>query len=218
MDIELDDRGREAVNEAQQVATRAREYSIANAADYQGAAGELGKIKAAQKRLDELRKSMTRPIDEAKRRIMDLFRRPTEDLEAAERAIKQAMVTYQREQERIRLEEQRKADEAARKERERLAAQAAKAAEAGKAEKAAALEQRAEMVTAPVISRPAPKVEGIATREVWRFAVEDASKVPDQYKTVDEKKIGGVVRALKGDTQIPGVRVWREESIAARSA
>lgn len=34
----------------------------------------------------------------------------------------------------------------------------------------------------------------------------------------DEKKIGGVVRAMKGDTTIPGVRVWAEKVPAASAA
>lgn len=217
MDIQLDAQSKEAVTEAQQVAVRAREYAIATAEDYAGAAGELSKIKAAQKRLDDMRKGMTKPLDETKKRIMDLFRRPADDLDTAERSIKGAMSTYNREQERIRQEQQRKADEAARKERERLAEQAAKAAQAGKAEKAAALEMRAETVTAPVISRPTPKVAGIATRKVWKFRIVNPTLVPEQYKTIDERKIGGVVRSLGADANIPGVEVYQDDVIAARA-
>ena len=146
---------------------------------------------------------------------MDFFRAPTEKLTFIENRIKAAMVGYQDEQDRRRREEQRKADEAARRERERLAEQARKAQEAGRAERAAQLEQRASAVTAPVLSRAPPRVAGVQTRELWKFAVDDPAKLPREYLVPDESKIRRVVEALKGDTVIPGVRVWPEKSIAA---
>jgi len=136
----------------------------------------------------------------------------------AERTVKKRMVAWKSEQDRIAREEARKAEEKARKDRERLAREAAKAEEAGRTERAETLRDRAEVVTAAPPPPAAPKVSGIAERKVWKFEVTDPSKVPDEYKTIDERKIGGVVRALKGDTSIPGVRVWEESSLAARSA
>ena len=59
------------------------------------------------------------------------------------------------------------------------------------------------------------KAEGIQCREVWRYEVIDAAQVPREYLTIDHTKLGGVVRALKGAAQIPGVRIWVERTIAA---
>jgi len=87
-------------------------YKVANPADYEVAGLELRRVKDAQKRLDELRKSMTRPLDAAKKAIMDFFRAPEDKLAKAEAGIKRAMVTYQDEQERLRREEQRRASAA----------------------------------------------------------------------------------------------------------
>ena len=229
-------------------------YKVANPADYEVAGLELRRVKDAQKRLDELRKSMTRPLDAAKKAIMDFFRAPEDKLAKAEAGIKRAMVTYQDEQERLRREEQRRAEEAARRERERLAEQAREAerkarekaeaerkaaeeaAAAGRAEEAAklqaraaateakaaekveAIETRAAAVVAPIIQREAPKVAGVATREVWKFTVTDPALVPREYCVVDEARIRKVVAALKGDTTIPGVRVYAEKTIAAGAA
>lgn len=217
-DIASNPEVRELAEQTDQLLQIASSYRVTTAAEYTAAGEELKKVKAAAKRLDEIRKSMTKPLDAAKRAIMDFFREPETKLQRAESGIKRAMIAYSEEQERIRREEQRKAEEAARKEREKLEAQAAKAAAAGKIERAEQLEQRAATVVAPVIQREAPKVTGLATREVWKFEIIDASALPREYLTVDEKKIGAVVRALKGDTNIPGVRVWAEKSLAAGAA
>lgn len=120
MDYEITPEVREVQAEADQALAVATEYRVTNGDEYSAAGDELKRIKAAQKRLDETRKSLTSPIDAARKRIMDLFRGPAEKLDQAEKAIKGACITYQQEQERIRREEQRKAEEAARKERERL--------------------------------------------------------------------------------------------------
>jgi hypothetical protein len=192
-------------------------YRVANAGDYQVAGIELQRVKGAQKRLDDLRKSMTKPLDAAKKAIMDFFRTPEDKLARAESGIKRAMIGYQSEQDRKRREEQARVDEAARKERERLAAQAQKAAASGKVERAEQLEQRASAVVAPVISREPPKVIGVQTREVWKFEVTNPDLVPRQFLSVDDSKIRKVVGALKGDTKIDGVRIWSERAIAAGS-
>jgi DNA polymerase III alpha subunit (gram-positive type) len=94
-------------------------YEITKAEDYSGAGGHLKLIKAKAKELDDLRKSLTQPLDESKKRIMDFFKKPLDFLAKAESAVKSAMLNWQQEQERIRLEAERKAQEAARKEEER---------------------------------------------------------------------------------------------------
>jgi len=67
-----------------------------------------------------------------------------------------------------------------------------------------------------VVLTPAPvKADGISCRDVWRYEVTDATQVPREYLTIDHKRLGGMVRALKGAAQIPGVRVWAERTIAA---
>ena len=60
-----------------------------------------------------------------------------------------------------------------------------------------------------------PKVKGISSSIEWKFVVEDPALVPREYLSVDDKKIRGVVEALKDQTRIPGVRVFprRNESV-----
>ncbi len=244
---------REVTSEAQALAAAAAGYAVKTADQYAAAGEELRRVKSAQKRLEDVRKSITRPIDAAKKAVMDLFRDPETKLAAAESGIKAAMVKFSDEQERIRQEEQRRLEEIARREREKLAAQAAEAerkarekaeverlaaesaAAAGRHEEAAklaakaaaieersaakvdALQMRAATVVAPVIQSEAPKVAGTSTREEWRWEVVDADAVPREYLVVDEVKLGRVVRALKGDAKIPGVRIYPVRGLAARA-
>lgn len=63
----------------------------------------------------------------------------------------------------------------------------------------------------------APKARGTASRVSWKCEVEDASLVPREYLVPDMKLIAAHVRVKKGDTAIPGVRVWSEASVTARS-
>lgn len=239
------------VTDAEKILAAATEYRVTTAQQYADAGEQLKAIKAKYKELDEQRREITKPLDAAKKRAMDFFSKPLDFLTRAESAIKRGMIAFSEEQERIRREEQRKAEEAAQKERDRLAkiaaeaeakaraeqdrlrreaesaaaagraAEAAKlAAQAAKVEEKAAvraevMEQRTAAVVAPVIHREPPKVTGVSAREVWKFEVTDATAVPREYMVPDETKIRKVVNALKGDTQIAGVKVWAEKSLAA---
>src|SRR3989304_3143318 len=94
---------------------------------YVGSAALLKQIKKRASDLDDLRKSLTRPLDEAKTRIMDLFRPAGDRLAPAEQTLKNAMIVFTREQERLRREAEQAAREAADREAERLMKQADKA-------------------------------------------------------------------------------------------
>lgn len=209
---------REVTAETLAIASLAGSFQVTTTEQYVAAGAELTRIAAAQKRIETVRMAITRPMDAAKKAVLDFFRDPEAKLETAKNTIKRAMISFDDAQRRIREEEQRQADERARKERERIEAQARKAAESGKVEKADALEQRAAAVVAPIIHREPPRVAGINYRDVWKFEVEDPTKVPREFLMVDESKIRKLVQAMKGDTHIAGVRVWPEKQIAAGAA
>lgn len=150
---------------------------------------ELRDLKARIAQLEERRKAITRPLDQAKAATMELFRPAIDRLTEGRRKFEAAILTYQTEQDRKRREEQARLEAAARAERERAeaaaraqaeeaarlaaaAAQAADAAEAAKLaeraqqaqENAAAAEVAAASVVAPAASVEAPKVAGLGTR------------------------------------------------------
>lgn len=196
----------------------AASYAVTTAEQFQAGASDLARVKGMQKKLEETRTGITGPMNDALAKVNAFFKAPAAKLKAIEDLIKGKLSAYHAEQERIRAKEQAEADERARKERDRVEAQARKAAESGKVEKAAQLEQRAATVVAPIIQREAPKVAGLQMREAWKFQVTDPSLVPREYLVVDEKKIRGVVMALKGEAKIPGVRVYSETAVASSAA
>ncbi len=263
-------------------------YAVTNDVQYADGAEELRRIKQQQSLLEERRFAITRPMDAAKKAVMDFFRPFSDRLDDAEMHVKKALTGYATEQKRIadeaarkereraekeakRLREeaeeadrkaaakerdrlaelQRKEDERAAAEAERLAAEKAaakteedqqrakeqeEAAEARRQKeqdrlhqerldseaeqrertaRAATLETRAETVTTAPVA-PAPKVKGISTRKVWKFEIIDQAKIPNEYLQPNTTAIGGVVRALKGNTNIPGIRVYAEDTMSAR--
>lgn len=192
-----------AVNTARQTLDIANAFTIDSDTMYEMAGTELKDIKAKRNQLDTLRKSMTQPLDESKKKIMDFFRKPLDWLDDAEAAIKRGMLTYKQVQ-----------DRKAREEREKAAAEARRIAEEAKAKNPEAPPPI--VITAPVVTRAPPKVSGVSTREVWKFRVTDPASVPREYLVIDESKLGAMARATKGTVMVPGVEFYSEEVMAAR--
>ncbi|HEU0283498.1 MAG TPA: hypothetical protein VFQ99_06905 [Gallionella sp.] len=92
---------------------------------YGTAAGELQAIKGKAKALETQRVSLVAPLNEVVKRINDMFRAPLDFLGRAESTIKNAMICYDTEQERIAAEARRKAGAEAAAERARIAREAA---------------------------------------------------------------------------------------------
>lgn len=193
----------------------AQQTVIQNQGTYEQAAFFLKTVKEKYKQLDIMRKSITKPLDDSKAQVMNLFRPSIEMLEQAESIIKRSMITYEDEQERIRREQELKLQqEAARKQREAL--QKAEAARAsGNESKAEKYENRAAAVVAPVLAARVNGVQGIARKKVWKYRVDDVNAIPREYMIPNEKLIGDVVRSSKGAIQIPGITAYPEDIISA---
>lgn len=242
---------------AQSTLTVARTYVIDSPEMAEAAADDLGQIKQRIKLLDEQRMSITKPLDEAKARIMDLFRKPKALLEEAEGVLKRSLLTWQeaerkkaeelrRQQEeaarKLREEEQRKAAEA---EKARIAAEeeARKAAEVGDAEAMFAAEEKAAEAaqvvavateTAEALQHAAPvavaapaKLAGVSTREEWKAEVTDlmalikavaaGTESPDLLMA-NMPEINKRAKALKKEFNVPGIRTFPQQVIAARAS
>jgi hypothetical protein len=256
-EIEQNPAAIEVRNEVTTLEAFANAYPVATPAQFEAGADDLKRVKAAQKKLEDTRTSITGPMNAALKKVNDFFRAPATLLERAERTIKASLGSYAEEQERKRREEQRQAEERAaaerRKAEEKAAAERRKADEeaaelrrkaeaeaaAGRASEAAKLaaradarvekaeskaqgfEQHAQTIVAPVIQREAPKVAGLQMRDVWEFEIVDASKIPAAFLMPDEKKIGQLVRNLKGDAAAilgAGVKVTSRKAPASSAA
>jgi hypothetical protein len=193
---------------------------------YTLAGEELQAIQRRASTLDEQRKAITRPLDDAKKAVMDLFRAPVETLEQAAGILKRKMLEYSTEQQRKAREQQLAAEKAAQQERERLEAEAQALKAEGRAGEAAVKEQVAAMVVAAPARVPsaAPKVAGVKTTTTVDFEVVDllalvrhVAQHPELVNLIvaDSTKLRAYVRGLGMATALPGVRVFEKNGIAA---
>ena len=190
-----------AIKESEQALVVAQEVAIVDQGSYQTVCDVRGKAKGEIKKLNAERKDITKDMDSAKKKIMDLFRKPIsvyekivaicsdgmlgwDDKQEKIRKAQQEKLERQAEAERKKKEEQervwREKEKAKRKEAERLAAEgnvegAEKAREeADKAEaKAAERGEAAESVVAPVIAPGVEKVKGTYYTTRWYGEVTD---------------------------------------------
>lgn len=206
-------------------------YIIDSPDAYQASAEDLKSIKAKIKELTETRFSLTRPLEESKKKIIALFKVPLDFLARAEAKVKKGITGWHQQQEEIRLAEEQRLAEMQRQEAEKLRKQAEKEAvkaealktEKGRAEakaKAEKLQAEAVATTAmtPTVESKVEDISGISKRRDWKFEIIDASQIPREYMIPDEKYIGLIVRASKGKKEIPGVKIFYEDNISSRSS
>lgn len=144
-------------------------------------------------------------------------RQLTEPLERAEvEILKPSIARFNDEQERKRrAEEQRLRDEQKKREEDARLEEAQQLEDSGEKELAAAVLD-APVTVAPVTLPEPERPAGIQYRDAWKCEIINPALIPREYLMPDEKKIGGIARALKGETQIPGVRVYCEKTVAGR--
>lgn len=187
--------------------------------DYTRAGQILLTIKDIRKKIEATFKPIKQKMDAAKKEVLDQEKAADKPLLEAEAWIKPLISGYLIEQERIRKAEEDRLREIARKEEEERQLQAAI-----EAEQNGSKEEAEEIISAPVQAAPVvvpktvPKVAGISQRENWDFEIVSESLLPRQYLMPNLVAIRQVVRGLKGNANIPGVKVFKTSSIAAGRA
>lgn len=195
--------------------------TVVDAATYTEAGERLKFLRGAARKVEDWFKPL---VDAAHKAHRELTTRRGETLRPVEAECTRLTVEMSRwkgEQDRLARE---RAAQQAREEQElarSVALEEAVTLEAqGMPEEAAAVVEQAIAAPAPVIpiAQAAPKVDGISHRETWKFDIVDASLIPREYLSIDEKKLGAVVRALKGSTRIAGIRVYPEQTTVVRAS
>ena len=199
------------------------ELTISNQSDYEAASAVLSEVKSRYKELDAQRKEITKPIDAAKKAVMDLFKTPLELLEKAESKIKGLMIGYTNEQERKAREEQarlqRLADAEAAKQKKILEEKIARAEASGKTEKAEELQMQKETIipiVAPIIAPQIETPKGVSYREQWSAEIIDEKLIPREYLIVNLQALNKIAAATKGTISVPGVRFVSTKILASR--
>lgn len=164
-----------------------KDFEIQNDEQQEQVAGVLRDVKKRSNQLEERRKEITVPLNRALGSVNDLFRAPRMKFDALEKTLKDKIAAYLR----------HKSEENSRMLREAAAAPTA------------ALATQAIAQVAPV----APPA-GVSVRQVTKFEVVNADLVPHEFCSPDLDKIK---LALSVGREVPGVRVFQEAVIAARS-
>ena len=190
---------------------------------YETASVILKDVKARAVELDKQLKAITTPLDTAKKAVMDLFRKPLEMLEDAERTIKRSMIEYTEIQEAKAREEQARlqklADEKAERERKKIEANISRAQASGKTEKVESLQEQKEAIetiVVPTVQIETPKVQGVSFKLQYKAVVEDFNLLPNEYKLPNQSALNKVANATKGSIKIPGVKFISEKILASR--
>lgn len=219
------------------------ELAVTDEATFAKAGEMLKAIKSVSKRLEGVRTTMKAPVLEAGRAIDAFFKTPTTQLSDAETHLKREITTYQAAAEKRR----REAEEAARVERERAEAERRAAEEAAAAERAKlspadreaaevedlfgtssepSIPAAAEVAPSPPVV--VPQLKGVSSRVVVKARVLDVAAVvaaaaagnPNALAllTVDEKALGGLVKAFGMKLAIPGIETFEDTVVSARAS
>jgi len=190
---------------------KAEQFKLTKPTEETEAYAVLGQLKSRITLVEKRRKDITQPLNTSMRQINALFKTLREPLVEADRILRSKIGMFRRKQEAEAAKRQAVLEQkAAEAEAEAAKLAARKRQTAGTIEKTEALverrdelEQKAEAVTA--------KVGDAHVSKRWTFRIESADDVPRDYLVVDTIKIRQAVRA--GERDIPGVRIYQEESV-----
>jgi hypothetical protein len=186
---------------AQELFAKVESFIIRDTKDLATANDALVQLKRIDLLVETKRKSLTKPLKDAAKKIEAQFK-PTADLiEKADAMLRTKLLAY-------RQDEERKAEQA----RKALLDQAATATEAGDTNAALVLSQQAMSVGTDLATTSQATDGSVQVKMLWTFEVEDQAAVPLEYHTLDTTKIRAAVRA--GVREIPGVRIFQTEQVA----
>jgi len=170
--------------------------------------------------IDERRKLVTAPMDQAKAAVMEPFNAEKKAMTAARERVQKLILAFNEKKDaeaRALAEEGRKAQE------EEALANAEAMAEAGRHEEAEnVLQEGAEMAEAVGGAPETKTVRGVgggtaSFTEVWKFEIQEPSLIPRIYCIPDDKLIREAIRRKDEPVrEIPGVRVYSEKKMVNR--
>lgn len=205
---------------------QARSLVISDSRTYEQACDFLKGVKALRQRIAEVFGPHIKRAFEAHRALCGEQREHEAPLLEAERVVKDALVAYDREQERIQREaQQRQLAEQRRLEEERRLQEALALEARGRHEQAEAVLEKPIVVPVPVLpAREVPKVAGVAFRETYSARCTDLHALirhvaahPEHTNLLvpNQAAINAMARSLRQQLLIPGVEVVATRDVAA---
>jgi len=188
---------------------------IKNEQDVQNAVVFLQKVRNWKKRINDIRLSYTKPLNESLKRINADFKNSENPLDILDKNVSQKMCDYrEKEAEKIRKQQEKEAEK--QRKRKALEKQQKKDEMTKKEAKEAEKEiEQEEFVPTPTIKQETTVRSGDAkmvARKVWTFDIEDETKVPRKFLKVDEIAIRQAVR--DGEREIKGIKIYQKENFS----
>lgn len=152
----------------------------------------LKEIKDKEKRIEEKRQEITKPLNESLRAVNDLFKKLVAPLVKARATVTEKILSWRR-------EEQKRIDE-----------ENARLAKLQEEQRKKGIE-----VTEPVkVEKVENKIGNVQAVKRWTFEITDFAKVPDRYKIINTTEINQAIKEGKRGEDIPGVRIFQDEKIS----
>jgi len=150
----------------------------------------LKKVRDVESDIEQKRLKITKPLNQSLKEINNTFKQLKEPLIEARTYLTRKIIDWKTiEQKRLEVEETRR-----RKIQE-------------------AHEAKGHEVKAPIVlERPENKIGNTQTRKVWTFEVVDFSKLPNEYKSLDQVAVNQAIR--NGIKEIKGLRIYQEEKLS----
>lgn len=183
---------------AQSMAAQVVALSI-TAANVDDARLKLVQLKTYKQQLEESRKALTKPLKDHVKHIEEMYRPTLVKLEETDTLLRQKLLVFANEAERAVAEAKAK-----------LTAEAEQRAEAGDHEAALQLATQATSLEAAPVKGSAGDGK-VGTTTVLSFKVTDYALIPDEFFSLDEKKLMAAIRSGRRD--IPGVEVVEERAL-----
>ena len=199
------------------VLDQARVTQVVDEQSGKRAADLLTVIKALRTQVNDTFDPIIKRAHETHKEAITQKKKIESPLVEAEEIVKPRIAAYQDLQEqKIRQEEERARQDAIKRAEESRLADAVAAEQVGMNETAESILEGPAYAPTLIASRVGSTIEGVSFRKLWKHKILDPRLLPEEYKMPDDKKIARVVRALREQTNIPGVHVYAESSVTTR--
>ena len=190
-------------DEAKKLLDYANARVITSLDDAKLATDDLSMIAKLKKAMESKRKDYLQPFQDHVKEVNEIYKTLMQPIETADMVTRSKVLSFQREQAELKAKQE---------EINRLRMEAAtKEAELNNGEIKESV-NIIDVVTIP--THVYADNSTLGTSKVWKFEVEDLTKIPLEYLIPDMVKIGKVVRA---GVKIPGVKSWQENSLRVNS-
>ncbi len=214
----------ELENQALTIDEKAQGIVVKTQPQYDMANDFLKAIKGLQTKIKDTFRPIIDQAHKAHKEAVSQEKKHLEPLLAAEILIKNKMMAYINEQERIRQEVERKLQAEAEKKRQEALAKAEVARANGKEAKAEKYEEKASQIVAPTLAPSVDKGSAVI-KKIWHAEVFDlmalvkaiaAGQVPLACVEASMPILNSQARALKDTMAYPGVKAVAEDNLSTR--